>query len=161
MHPLLDVPKPKLARLEYGLSSKERKARWVSGIGTASTAKATSVLAQAARVYAKLDPAFSKRCERGAKKGWAFLDKHPERILLDGKGSGQPLWDDQADYKEVGARLGAEWEALPGRLRARLGTYWEPSRFDGVGGRIHGTDGFYAVAFVRNSRLPPPGNRVE
>ena len=28
MHPLLDVPKPKLARLEYGLSSKERKARW-------------------------------------------------------------------------------------------------------------------------------------
>ena len=26
---------------------------------------------------------------------------------------------------------------------------------------LHGTDGFYAVAFVRNSRLPAPGNRVE
>jgi endoglucanase len=84
---------------------KERKARWVSGVGTASTAKATAVLAQAARVYGKLDPAFAKRCEQAAKKGWVFLDKHPERILLDGKGSGQPLWDDQENYKEVGARL--------------------------------------------------------
>jgi hypothetical protein len=28
MHSLLDVPRPKLARLEYGLSSADRKARW-------------------------------------------------------------------------------------------------------------------------------------
>jgi hypothetical protein len=28
MQPLLDDPRPKLARLEYGLSSKDRKARW-------------------------------------------------------------------------------------------------------------------------------------
>lgn len=41
----------------------------------------------------------------------------------------------------VSARLGAEVEALPGRLRLRAGTYWEPSRFDGVGGRLHGTFG--------------------
>jgi endoglucanase len=84
---------------------QERKARWVSGIGTASTAKATAVLAQAARVFTKHDPVFARRCEQAAKKGWAFLEKHPERILLDGKGSGQPLWDDQETFKEVGARL--------------------------------------------------------
>ena len=38
-------------------------------------------------------------------------------------------------------RGGAEYEWLPGRLRLRGGAYWEPSRFDGVGGRVHGTLG--------------------
>jgi hypothetical protein len=38
-------------------------------------------------------------------------------------------------------RGGAEYEWLPGRLRLRGGTYWEPSRFDGVGGRLHATLG--------------------
>jgi hypothetical protein len=43
-------------------------------------------------------------------------------------------------------RGGAEYEWLPGRLRVRLGSYWEPGRFlDGgggeVAGRIHGTFG--------------------
>jgi hypothetical protein len=41
----------------------------------------------------------------------------------------------------VSPRLGAELEALPGRLRIRAGSYWEPSRFEGVRGRIHGTFG--------------------
>jgi hypothetical protein len=39
-------------------------------------------------------------------------------------------------------RLGSEVEAIPGRLRVRAGTYWEPGRFEGVAGRIHGTFGF-------------------
>jgi len=38
-------------------------------------------------------------------------------------------------------RAGAELEWLPGRLRVRAGSYWEPGRFDGVGGRLHGTFG--------------------
>ena len=38
-------------------------------------------------------------------------------------------------------RAGAEYEWLPGRLRLRAGSYWEPQRFDGVGGRLHGTFG--------------------
>lgn len=38
-------------------------------------------------------------------------------------------------------RGGAEYEWLPGRLRVRGGAYWEPARFDGVGGRLHGTLG--------------------
>ncbi|MBA2539243.1 MAG: hypothetical protein H0V17_06385 [Deltaproteobacteria bacterium] len=41
----------------------------------------------------------------------------------------------------ISPRLGAEVEALPGRLRVRAGSYWEPSRFEGVRGRIHGTFG--------------------
>jgi hypothetical protein len=42
----------------------------------------------------------------------------------------------------VSVRGGAELEWLPGRLRVRAGSYWEPGRFDNVGGRIHGTFGF-------------------
>jgi len=41
----------------------------------------------------------------------------------------------------VSLRAGAEYELLPARLRLRAGSYWEPSRFDGVGGRLHGTFG--------------------
>jgi hypothetical protein len=41
----------------------------------------------------------------------------------------------------LSARLGAEWECIPGHLRLRGGTYWEPGRFDDVGGRPHLTLG--------------------
>jgi hypothetical protein len=41
----------------------------------------------------------------------------------------------------VSIRGGAEFEWLPGRLRVRAGSYWEPGRFDGVGGRVHATLG--------------------
>jgi len=37
------------------------------------------------------------------------------------------------------ARLGAEGELLPGRLRVRAGGYWEPERIEGRGGRVRGT----------------------
>jgi hypothetical protein len=36
---------------------------------------------------------------------------------------------------------GAEYEWLPGRLRVRAGSYWEPGRCEGVSGRLHGTFG--------------------
>jgi len=38
-------------------------------------------------------------------------------------------------------RLGGEGEILPGRLRVRVGGYWEPARIDGRGGREHLTSG--------------------
>lgn len=41
----------------------------------------------------------------------------------------------------VSPRLGGEFEWLPGRLRLRAGTYWEPARLTGTSGRIHGTAG--------------------
>lgn len=42
----------------------------------------------------------------------------------------------------VSARLGVEAEVWRRRLRLRGGTYWEPSRYDGRAGRLHGTVGF-------------------
>ncbi len=42
---------------------------------------------------------------------------------------------------ELGVRAGAEYEWLPGRLRLRAGSYYEPARFSGERGRIHGTFG--------------------
>lgn len=89
---------------------KERKPQWVAGVGTASTAKATAVLAQAARVFKKFDPAFALTCAKAARAGFAFLEKHSERILVDGKGSDQPLWDDSTEYPESGARFTAAVE---------------------------------------------------
>jgi hypothetical protein len=44
-------------------------------------------------------------------------------------------------------RAGAEWEFRPRRLRFRAGSYFEPSRFDGVPGRLHGTGGFQLRLF--------------
>ena len=41
----------------------------------------------------------------------------------------------------VSLRAGLEYEWLPGRLRWRAGSYWEPERYDGVGGRVHATFG--------------------
>ncbi len=41
----------------------------------------------------------------------------------------------------VSLRGGAEFEWLPGRLRLRAGSYWEPARYDDVGGRLHVTFG--------------------
>jgi hypothetical protein len=41
-------------------------------------------------------------------------------------------------------RAGAEYEWVPGWIRVRAGSYWEPGRFAGVGGRLHGTGGIDA-----------------
>jgi hypothetical protein len=41
----------------------------------------------------------------------------------------------------VSVRTGAEYEWIPGWLRVRGGTYFEPGRFDGVSGREHLTFG--------------------
>lgn len=41
----------------------------------------------------------------------------------------------------VSLRGGVEHEWLPGRLRVRAGSYWEPDRVDGVPGRVHVTAG--------------------
>ena len=50
----------------------------------------------------------------------------------------QPVGTDDT----VGVRLGSELETIPGRLRLRLGTYYEPSNYQGVSSRMHMTGGF-------------------
>jgi len=47
----------------------------------------------------------------------------------------------------LGVRLGSELETLPGRLRLRLGTYYEPSNYAGVSSRMHATGGFEVRLF--------------
>jgi endoglucanase len=94
-----------------GPADQDKKTRWVAGVGTASTAKACAALACAARVYAPFDKAFALRCSQAAQRGWAFLKKHPEHLLVDGHGSGQTLWDETKDYpSEAGCRLAASVE---------------------------------------------------
>ena len=53
----------------------------------------------------------------------------------------------ELEHPAFSARLGAEWECLPGRLRVRAGSYWEPGVFDGVGGRVHATFGIDVRVF--------------
>lgn len=57
----------------------------------------------------------------------------------------------------VSLRGGAEVEWPPGHLRLRAGSYWEPGRFDGVGGRIHATFGadvgLFRIWFFGKRRL--------
>lgn len=68
----------------------------------------------------------------------------------------------QEDRRTSGApsvtvRAGAEHETLPGRLRLRGGTYWEPSRFADGRGRLHATFGVelnvYRFGFFGPRRL--------
>ncbi len=47
----------------------------------------------------------------------------------------------------VSVRLGTELEVMPGRLRLRLGTYYEPSNYEGVPSRTHVTGGFEVRLF--------------
>lgn len=47
-------------------------------------------------------------------------------------------------------RLAAEAEVMPRRLRVRGGGYWEPSRFEGVSGRLHGAAGLDVRLFDFN-----------
>ncbi len=47
----------------------------------------------------------------------------------------------------VSVRAGAEREWIPGRLRVRLGSYWEPARLEGASGRLHATLGVEVAMF--------------
>jgi len=42
----------------------------------------------------------------------------------------------------LSARLGLESEFWPHVMRGRIGSYYEPSRFEDTAGRFHGTAGF-------------------
>ncbi|MFN0248718.1 MAG: hypothetical protein ACKV2T_17650 [Kofleriaceae bacterium] len=67
----------------------------------------------------------------------------------------------------ISLRGGAEYEWLPGRFRVRAGSYWEPSRFEGVSGRLHVTFGVELRVFEfqlwgrRRGRLSLTGDIAE
>jgi hypothetical protein len=54
---------------------------------------------------------------------------------------GEGLEQRSGERIAVSARAGVEWEVTPGKARVRGGVYWEPGRFEGVGGRPHLTLG--------------------
>ncbi len=91
-------------------ADQDKTERWIAGPSTAATAKAVAVLAQAARVYKPFDAKYAARCEQAARKGWAWLERNPKRVITDGKGATQPLWDDEPENSDVGARFVAAVE---------------------------------------------------
>jgi endoglucanase len=94
-----------------GPADQDKTVRWVSGISSSATAKAVAVLAQASRLYAKWNKAFAETCATAAKKGWAWLEKHPKHVRSERTGGGeQPLWDDEPENNDTGARFVAAVE---------------------------------------------------
>jgi hypothetical protein len=53
----------------------------------------------------------------------------------------------ESEHVGVSPRAGAEYEALPGRLRLRAGTYYEPGLLEGASGRAHVTFGTEVMLF--------------
>jgi endoglucanase len=89
-----------------GPADQDTTTRWVAGASTAATGKAVAVLAQAARIYRRWDAPFADRCGESARRGWEFLSRHPEQIRADRRAGGaQPLWDDEPQFTDVGARF--------------------------------------------------------
>jgi hypothetical protein len=70
---------------------------------------------------------------------------------------GRRQWQRSGRHAAISARAGVEWERVPGRVRLRAGSYWEPSRFVGIGGRPHITAGielgFFDFRFFGRRRL--------
>jgi endoglucanase len=96
--------------VKEGDASRDRTVRWVSGIASASTAKAVAALATAARVYKPFDAKRSARYAKAAQKGWEWLSRHPERVSFDAHGSEQPMWDDGKEHPdENGSRAAAAY----------------------------------------------------
>jgi len=50
-------------------------------------------------------------------------------------------------HRTISVRVGSELETIPGRLRLRMGSYYEPSNYEGVSGRTHLTGGFEVRMF--------------
>jgi len=88
-----------------GPADQDTTVRWVAGVSSAGTAKAIAALAMASRIYAPFDKAFAKRCGDAARKAWTWMLENPKRVIPDGKGSEQPLWDDEPENTDVGARF--------------------------------------------------------
>jgi hypothetical protein len=108
-----------------------------------------------------------------------FRDEREVTLVLDGVATGpapnsygleaftQNLLQRSGRNVSWSARGGVEWECLPGRLRLRGGSDWEPARFEGVSGRVHGTFGLelrvleFELWGKRRGRLTATGDLAE
>ena len=73
------------------LGSTPRQLRPVS---TAATLNLAAAGAQAARVFAKLDPKFAERCLSAAKRAWAAAEAHPDLLITSADNKGGGPYDD-------------------------------------------------------------------
>ena len=71
----------KLSTLEFGgivMPQEETARRYFSPWSSAATADFAAVMAKAARIYARFDGPFSRRCLAAAEKSYNFLQAHPQ-----------------------------------------------------------------------------------
>lgn len=89
-----------------GPADTDKTERWIAGPSSSATAKAAAVLARASTVYRPFDAAFADRCAASAKKAWAWLEANPEHLRASkAPDSDQPLWDDEPEFNDFGARF--------------------------------------------------------
>ncbi|HEY3253722.1 MAG TPA: glycoside hydrolase family 9 protein, partial [Polyangiaceae bacterium] len=69
-------------------------ARQLRPVSTAATLNLAATAAQAARVFAKLDPKFAERCLSAAKRAWAAAEAHPDLIITNADNHGGGAYDD-------------------------------------------------------------------
>jgi endoglucanase len=72
-------------------ASTERQLRPVS---TAATLNLAAAGAQAARVFATVDPAFAERCLAAAKRAWAAAESHPALLVTSADNHGGGAYED-------------------------------------------------------------------
>lgn len=89
-----------------GPADKDKTERWIAGPSSSATAKAVAVLARASVVYRPFDAKFADRCAAAAKKGWTWLEQNPGHLRAEkAPDSEQPLWDDEPEFNDFGARF--------------------------------------------------------
>ena len=77
---------------------RDPERRFLYPPSTAATLNLAAVAAQCARVWAKIDPAFSRRCLDAAMRAWAAAERNPQAFAVgDFAGSGNYADDDVSD----------------------------------------------------------------
>jgi endoglucanase len=74
---------------------EDKLPRFLKAPTTAATLNLAASMAQAARVYAKVDPAFATRCKAAAEKAWAAAVANPKRLASGADNTGGGAYEDQ------------------------------------------------------------------
>lgn len=114
---------------------RDPERRFLYPPSTAATLNLAAVAAQCARAWAKIDPAFSRRCLNAATRAWAAAERNPQAFAVgDFPGSGNYGDDDVSDEVFWAA---SELYATTGDARFRDAITASPHYDQGVGGE-HG-----------------------
>lgn len=70
--------------------------RQLRPVSTAATLNLAATAAQAARVYAKIDPAFAKRCLLAAQRAWKAAEAHPNLLITGADHQGGGAYEDDS-----------------------------------------------------------------